>query len=94
MRIGDRRPYFVWDEDVSIDELPAIVGGADEEARERVLGKMLREARDVDVWHFVTPEQVARAARIGPPAGAPSGLLGVPHRWVARGWPPRPLEAR
>jgi hypothetical protein len=61
MRIGDKRPYFLWDEDISIDELRAILGGADEEARERVLGKMLREARDIDVWHFVTPEEVARA---------------------------------
>lgn len=94
MRIGDRRPYFLWDEDISIDELRAILGGADEDARERVLGKMLREARDIDVWHFVAPEEVARTARTGPPAGTPSRLLGVPHRRLARGWPPRRLEAR
>jgi hypothetical protein len=61
MRIGDRRPYFLWDEDITIDELRAVLSGADGDARDRLLGKMLREARDIDVWLFVTPEEVARA---------------------------------
>lgn len=56
-----RRPYFLWDEDVSVGELRAIMRGApDDPTRLRLLGKMLREARDVDVWHFVTPAEVAR----------------------------------
>lgn len=58
---GDKRPYFLWDEDLSINELrQRLVSGSAEE-RARLLGKMLREARDIDVWHFVTPEEVARA---------------------------------
>lgn len=56
----DRRPYFLWDEDVSIRELRAIFEGPDDARRERLLGKMLREARDIDVWRFVTPREVAR----------------------------------
>jgi hypothetical protein len=56
---GDLRPYFLWDEDVSIDELRAALRGGDEYERLRLLGKMLREARDVDVWRFVTPTEVA-----------------------------------
>jgi len=59
MTRGDRRPYFLWDEDVSIDELRAILRGDDERERLRLLGKTLREARDIDVWHFVTPATVA-----------------------------------
>jgi hypothetical protein len=58
---GDKRPYFLWDEDVSIDELKAAMRGGAEAQRLRLLGKMLREARDIDVWHFVTPAEVARA---------------------------------
>lgn len=59
---GDRRPYFLWDEDVSIDELRAVLAGKQgPEERLRLLGKLLREARDTDVWEFVTPEDVARA---------------------------------
>jgi hypothetical protein len=55
----DRRPYFLWDEDVSIRELKAILADPADARRERLLGKMLREARDVDVWTFVTPADVA-----------------------------------
>lgn len=61
MRQGDRRPYFLWDEDLSIDELRARLRGGDEHERLRLLGKMLREARDLDVWEFVTPREVADA---------------------------------
>jgi hypothetical protein len=66
MTRGDLRPYFLWDEDLSIDELRARLAGADAFERDRLLGKLLREARDVDVWQFVTPARVAEALpRIG-----------------------------
>jgi hypothetical protein len=58
---GELRPYFLWDEDVSIAELRAILAGPDSHDRDRLLGKMLREARDTDVWRFVTPAEVATA---------------------------------
>ena len=63
MSDAERRPYFLWDEDVSVGELRAILRDAPEEAatRLRLLGKMLREARDLDVWAFVTPHAVERA---------------------------------
>jgi hypothetical protein len=61
MTAGDRRPYFLWDEDISIDELRARLSGPNEWERTRLLGTMVREARDLDVWHFVTPVQVAHA---------------------------------
>ena len=58
----DGRPYFLWDEDVSVAELRAALepGGVEHE-RLRLFGKLLREARDVDVWRFVTPSEVAAA---------------------------------
>ena len=58
---ADLRPYFLWDEDISIAELRDALAHGDAYTRDRLLGKMLREARDVDVWHFVTPLQVADA---------------------------------
>ena len=60
---SDARPYFLWDEDVSVAELRAILNERDEDdpTRLRLLGKMLREARDLDVWSFVRPLDVARA---------------------------------
>ena len=56
------RPYLFWDEDVSVAELRAAARtGGDEHTRLRLLGKLLREARDMDVWRFVTPSEVAAA---------------------------------
>jgi len=56
------RPNFVRDEDVSVGELrAALAPGGDEHERLRLLGKLLREARDIDVWRFATPSDVAAA---------------------------------
>lgn len=59
MTQSDLRPHFLWDEDVSIAELRAglAIPGP---RRDQLLDKMLREARDLDVWLFVTPSEVSR----------------------------------
>jgi hypothetical protein len=55
-------PYFFWDEPLTNAALrSALAGNRGESERLRVLGKMLREARDVDVWSYVTPHEVAEA---------------------------------
>jgi hypothetical protein len=51
----------LWDEDTSIRELRAALAGTNANERLRLLGKMLREARDTDVWQFVSPTEVAAA---------------------------------
>ena len=56
----DLRPYFLWDEDVSIGELHQALSRPDSPRRDQLLAKMLREARDIDVWHFIRPLEVAR----------------------------------
>ena len=58
---AERRPYFFWDEDTSIEELRAGLERGTPEERLRLLAKMLREARDTDVWLFVKPQEVADA---------------------------------
>jgi len=56
------RPYFLWDEDMSVAELrAALEPGRDPHEQLRLVGKLLREARDVDVWHFLSPADVAAA---------------------------------
>ncbi len=52
-------PYFLWDEPMSVTELRSRLGSAAESERLRLLGKILREARDTDVWRFTTPAEVA-----------------------------------
>lgn len=53
-------PYFLWDEPMTVAELKQKLGSASVEERMRLLGKILREARDTDVWQFTTPEFVWR----------------------------------
>jgi hypothetical protein len=83
LRDGTRRPYFLWDEDVTIDELRAALHGADAALRDRLLGKMLREARDSDVWSFVSPNEVAEAL---PRIGRRLGRRAAFWRFLIEGW--------
>jgi hypothetical protein len=53
-------PYFLWDEPMTVTRLKERLATAPETERIRLLGKILREARDPDVWSFTTPEEVVR----------------------------------
>lgn len=50
--------YFLWDEPVTVAELKQRLNKTSNEERTRLLGKILREARDTDVWKFTTPQEV------------------------------------
>ena len=54
----DAIPYFLWDRPMTVGELRSELQGPDED-RERLLGTILREAREPDVWMFTTPQEVA-----------------------------------
>ncbi len=84
------RPYFLWDEDLTIEEFKRLLRGEDGRVRPLFLVKLLREARDIDVWRFVTPEEVAEAFpliahRLGRRRAFWSFLLG---RWRRDGFLP------
>lgn len=51
-------PYFLWDEPMTVAELKTKLASASEEEKIRLLGKVLREARDTDVWLFTTPQEL------------------------------------
>ncbi|MBN2492334.1 MAG: hypothetical protein JXQ29_15915 [Planctomycetes bacterium] len=53
-------PYFLWDEPRSVAEVKAALRTGSPAETSRLLGKILREARDTDVWRFVTPDEVSR----------------------------------
>lgn len=59
----DAIPYFLWDDPMPVSELRRRLATAPPHERAQLLGKILREARDPDVWHFTTPGEVA--ARFG-----------------------------
>ncbi len=50
-------PYFLWDEPMTLRELRSRLSRSDED-RVRLLGKILREAREPDIWLFTTAEEV------------------------------------
>jgi len=54
----DARPYFLWDERTTIREFRARLATADEDEKARLLGKLMREARDTDVWLFTSLAEV------------------------------------
>lgn len=60
-------PYFLWDDPMTVRELKERLASASPPERDRLLGKVLREGRDTDVWRFTSPREVA--ARL--PALAP-----------------------
>lgn len=51
-------PYFLWDEPMTLSELRARLDSGNRAERLRLLGLILREARDTDVWRFTTPAEV------------------------------------
>ena len=53
------RPYFLWDErDATVGSFRRVLAAANEDEKARLLGKLMREARDEDVWHFTTVAEV------------------------------------
>ncbi len=53
-------PYFLWDEPMTIAEFRRRLESASRPEQVRLLGKLLREARDTDVWVFTSPKEVLR----------------------------------
>ena len=51
-------PYFLWDEPMNVARLKERLRSAPFSERVRLLGKILREARDTDVWAFTSPNEV------------------------------------
>ena len=48
------RPYFLFDEDLSIAELRQRLSSGNSAERLRLIAKLLREAHEDDVWEFLT----------------------------------------
>ena len=46
-------PYFLWDAPMTVAELKQKLDSASDEESIRLLGKILREARDTEVWKFL-----------------------------------------
>jgi hypothetical protein len=56
----DAVPYFLWDQPMTLGQFKEKLGTGSTPAELRLLGKLMREARDSDVWRFTTPDHVLR----------------------------------
>src|SRR5438876_8594199 len=53
-------PYFLWDEPMTVAQFKERLASASIPERMRLIGRLLREARDTEVWSFLTPLEVWR----------------------------------
>lgn len=51
-------PYFLWDEPMTVREFTQRLRTASAPEQKRLLAKLLREARDTDVWQFTSPQEI------------------------------------
>ena len=56
----DSIPYFLWDEPMTVAEFKERLRTGSPSEQTRLLAKLLREARDTDVWLFISPAEVWR----------------------------------
>lgn len=79
----DAIPWFLWDDPMTVGEVRRYLSTAPLEDQDRLLGKILREARDTDVWCFTTPAEVAaRWQRLAPYLGRRRAFW----RWLLDTW--------
>ncbi len=55
------RPYFAWDEDLTLADFRARLRAPDPEVRAYFLGKLMRQAKPDDVFSFVTLDELIAA---------------------------------
>ncbi|MEA2162047.1 MAG: hypothetical protein QOK37_174 [Thermoanaerobaculia bacterium] len=53
------RPYFLWDVDMTLDELKRLLREGDPATRAYLTGKMMRQAKPDDALQFVSPQEIA-----------------------------------
>jgi hypothetical protein len=77
------RPWFLWDMDVSDAELRARLRQADPDGRAQWQGCILREARFVEVWSYLTLEEILRD---WPHIKRHLGRMGAFWEFLLEGW--------
>lgn len=68
-------PYFLWDEPMTVAEFRERLQTASTAEQTRLRAKLLREARDTDVWQFTSPAEVwKRWPAVAPQLGRRRGF--------------------
>jgi hypothetical protein len=90
--VDDRgRPYFLWDEDMTLDQFRARLRDADPAVRAYFLGKLMRQAKPDDVFTFVSLAEVQEQL----PAVDPYLGRSRPFwQWLMERWREPAIESR
>ncbi len=79
----DARPYFVWDEPITMRDLRRKLASPDPDERALWMARVMREARYQDVWKLVRLADVLPLlSRIEPRLGRARAFW----RWLIDGW--------
>jgi hypothetical protein len=57
---GRGRLYFLWDEELTVDQFRTLLDDSDAAVRAYFLGKLMRQAKPDDVFSFVTLDRIER----------------------------------
>lgn len=79
------RPYFLWDEDIRVEQFRERLRDPDPAVRAYYLGKLMRQAKPDDVFTFVTLREVEeQLAAVEPYLGRSRAFwLWILERWRA-----------
>ncbi len=55
---GNKRPYWLWDYDLTEDQVRGILSGKNETEKSWMMSRILESARYDDIWNYVTLAQV------------------------------------
>jgi hypothetical protein len=68
-------PYFLWDDPMTTGELRRLLRETSNPERLRLLARIMREARDTEVWRYTSPaEVIAEWPRLSPFLGRRRGF--------------------
>ncbi|CAN5626083.1 hypothetical protein BH11MYX1_BH11MYX1_48130 [soil metagenome] len=82
------RPYFLWDEELTVDQFRARLRDDDPEVRGYYLGKLMRQAKPDDVFLFVSLDELtAQLPSADRYLGPHTRVLEVAARQVEHRWP-------
>jgi hypothetical protein len=86
-----RRPYFLWDMDMTIDDFERAIAQPSSPERSYLIGKLMRQAKPDDMFQFLTLQQVAD---LWPSVELPGQIAArwdwLLEQWESRGYLRRP----
>jgi hypothetical protein len=53
-------PYFIWDYDLTVEDIHAILQGDNETKKAWLIARILESARYEDVWKFISLDELRR----------------------------------